>query len=99
MKLSDSQMIDALREAGHEEAATALEQKITAQAAVSGERTDVDGQAQLDDGAKGGEGREASSLPAKATDRTPELAGSARIAAAYGARAEAKRVAAAEGDR
>jgi len=95
MKLSDSQMIDALREAGHEEAATALEQKLTAQAAVSGELAN----GEPGDGAKGGEGREASSLPAKATDRTPELAGSARIAAAYGARAEAKRVAAAEGDR
>lgn len=37
MKLTDEQMIEALKEAGHQEAATTLEQKVNAQAAASGD--------------------------------------------------------------
>lgn len=36
MKLSDEQVLDALKAAGHQEAATALEQKMNAEAAAGG---------------------------------------------------------------
>lgn len=35
MELTDEQLVDALRERGHREAAAALEQKLTAEAAVA----------------------------------------------------------------
>lgn len=74
MKLTDEQMLEVLREAGHEESATALEQKMTAARAVAG-GGQVEG------------GGQASSPPAPAT--RPPAAGDAeptgvdRMARAY----------------
>jgi len=53
MRLSDEQLLEGLREAGHQEAATALEQKVTAQAAAAG------GEPDRPEGPDGGGGRPA----------------------------------------
>lgn len=74
MKLTNEQMLEALRDAGHEESAIALEQKMTAEAAVAAAANDP------------GTGTPAPG-PAKVSPPAadgPELTGSERLARAYG---------------
>ena len=54
MKLSDEQLLEALKDAGHQEAATALEQKVNAETAAGGGESE---RHRLPDGAVSGASR------------------------------------------